>query len=62
MSELGVDVSEQESKTLDRYLDEPFDYVVTVCDSAAEACPFFPGPQAPLVSAGPIGGAGRRSV
>jgi SAM-dependent methyltransferase len=33
-----VDVSGQESKTLDRYLDEPFDYVVTVCDDANEAC------------------------
>src|SRR3712207_2605484 len=43
MAELGVDVSRQESKTLERYLDEPFDYVVTVCDDANEACPVFPG-------------------
>jgi arsenate reductase len=43
MSELGVDISGQKSKTLDRYLGEPFDYVVTVCDDANEACPFFPG-------------------
>jgi arsenate reductase (thioredoxin) len=43
MAELGVDVSGQESKTLERYLDEPFDYVVTVCDDANEACPVFPG-------------------
>ena len=43
MAELGVDISGQESKTLDRYLDEPFDHVVTVCDAANEACPFFPG-------------------
>src|SRR5574340_465448 len=43
MAELGIDISQQESKTLDRYLDEPFDYVITVCDSAAEACPVFPG-------------------
>ena len=43
MEEIGVDISGQESKTLDRYLGEPFDYVITVCDEANEACPFFPG-------------------
>jgi len=43
MRELGVDISGQESKTLDRYLRKPFDYVITVCDDANEACPFFPG-------------------
>ena len=43
MAELGIDISEQESKTLDRYLDKPFDEVITVCDTAAEACPVFPG-------------------
>ena len=43
MDELGIDISGQESKTLDRYLGEPFDYVITVCDDAKEACPFFPG-------------------
>jgi arsenate reductase len=42
MGEMGVDISGQESKTLDRYLKEPFDYVITVCDDANEACPFFP--------------------
>src|SRR5215211_455521 len=45
MDEIGVDISEQESKTLDRYLQEPVDYVITVCDDANEACPFFPGAQ-----------------
>ena len=43
MDEIGVDISGQESKTLERYLGEPFDYVITVCDEANEACPFFPG-------------------
>ena len=43
MDEIGVDVSGQESKTLERYLREPFDYVITVCDEANEACPVFPG-------------------
>jgi arsenate reductase len=43
MAELGIDISQHASKTLDRYLGEPFDAVVTVCDQAAEACPVFPG-------------------
>jgi arsenate reductase len=43
MAELGTDISGQESKTLERYLGEPFEYVVTVCDDANEACPVFPG-------------------
>jgi arsenate reductase len=43
MDEVGVDISGQESKTLERYLREPFDYVITVCDDANEACPVFPG-------------------
>jgi arsenate reductase (thioredoxin) len=43
MDEIGIDISGQESKTLNRYLGVPFDYVVTVCDEANEACPFFPG-------------------
>jgi arsenate reductase len=43
MAELGVDISGQASKTLDRYLSEPFDFVITVCDQAKAACPAFPG-------------------
>ena len=43
MDEIGIDISGQESKTLDVYLDRPFEYVITVCDEANEACPFFPG-------------------
>lgn len=48
MAEIGIDVSGQESKTLDRYLGEPFDHVVTVCDEANEACPYFPGARSRL--------------
>jgi arsenate reductase (thioredoxin) len=48
MDEIGVDISDQESKTLDQYLGELFDYVITVCDDANEACPFFPGAQSRL--------------
>ncbi|HJQ29426.1 MAG TPA: arsenate reductase ArsC [Rubrobacter sp.] len=43
MAEIGVDISGQESKTLERYKAEPFDYVITVCDDANEACPVFSG-------------------
>ena len=44
MRELGIDISAHRSKHLGEYLAQPFDYVITVCDSAAEACPAFPGP------------------
>jgi arsenate reductase len=43
MAELGIDIAGQQSKTLDRYLGQPFDAVITVCDDANEACPVFPG-------------------
>jgi arsenate reductase (thioredoxin) len=42
MAELGVDLRGHTSKTLDRFVGEPWDYVITVCDSANEACPVFP--------------------
>ncbi len=48
MGELGVDISGQESKILECYLGERFDYVVTVCDAANEACPVFPGAKSRL--------------
>ena len=41
MAEVGIDISLQESKTLDQYVDQPFDLVITVCDEANEACPYF---------------------
>jgi len=43
MHELGIDMSQAESKHLDRFANEPFDLVVTVCDNAREACPVFSG-------------------
>ncbi len=43
MAELGIDISGQQSKTLERYVREPFDKVITVCDQANEACPVFFG-------------------
>jgi arsenate reductase len=43
MDELGIDLGGHTSKTLDRFLAEPWDYVITVCDTANERCPVFPG-------------------
>ena len=43
MSELGIDISANRSKSVDEFIGQPFDYIVTVCDSARESCPFFPG-------------------
>ncbi len=42
MADAGIDISAQTSKTVERFVDEAFDLVVTVCDDAAEACPVFP--------------------
>jgi len=43
MSELGVDVSKARSKSIEEMLELYFDIVVTVCDSAREECPIYPG-------------------
>jgi arsenate reductase len=43
LKEIGIDISGQRSKHINEYLGQKFDYVITVCDEAAESCPFFPG-------------------
>lgn len=43
MRELGMDISGARSKHLDEFMEQEFEYVITVCDSAAESCPMFPG-------------------
>ena len=43
MSELGLDISHQRSKSVEQVAGEHFDIVVTTCDEAKEACPLFPG-------------------
>ena len=43
MAEAGIDSSHHTSKTVDAFKGQQFDVVVTVCDSARETCPFFPG-------------------
>lgn len=44
MAEAGIDISHQRSKLINEVMNIPFDYVITVCDSANETCPIFPGP------------------
>jgi arsenate reductase len=43
MEEIGVDISKQTSKSMDQFLNEEFDYIITLCDHAATFCPTFPG-------------------
>ena len=43
MREIGIDVSGQRSKSVDEFAGQEFDYVITVCDTARESCPVFPG-------------------
>ena len=43
MREVGIDISGHRSKSVDEFLGEEFDYVITVCDNAKEQCPIFPG-------------------
>ena len=43
MEENGIDISGQTSKSMDLFLNETFDYVITLCDHAARFCPAFPG-------------------
>jgi arsenate reductase len=43
MKEVGIDISRQQSKDVSIYAHDKFDYVITVCDRAKQACPVFPG-------------------
>jgi arsenate reductase (thioredoxin) len=43
LRELGIDPSGQTSKSLEQFIGQPFDVVITVCDNAAQYCPFWPG-------------------
>ncbi len=43
MREIDIDISGHRSKSVDKFAGEEFDYVITVCDSANEQCPIFPG-------------------
>ena len=64
MAEISVDLSQHRSKSMMEFKGRTFDYVVTVCDSAHEVCPFFPGekeihtsfsdPTMPVMAAMPV--------
>jgi arsenate reductase (thioredoxin) len=43
MREIGIDISGHRSKSVDGFIGQEFDYVITVCDNANETCPVFPG-------------------
>jgi arsenate reductase len=43
MYEIGIDISQHRSKSVDEFLDKQLDYVITVCDHASQRCPVFPG-------------------
>lgn len=43
LAEVNIDISSARSKSMNEFLGQSFDYVVTVCDDAREACPVFPG-------------------
>lgn len=43
MKEIGIDISKNHPKMVDQFLNDSFDYVITVCDNAKETCPVFIG-------------------
>jgi len=43
MKKAGIDISNHTPRHVDEYINEPWDYVITVCDNANETCPLFPG-------------------
>lgn len=48
MAELGIDISAHESKTIERFMGQPWDWLIPVCEEACEACPYVPGAMAVL--------------
>ena len=49
MAEIGIDISSYNSNHIDEYINESFDFIITVCDNANETCPIFPNSNAKKV-------------
>ena len=43
MAEVGIDISSHQSKSVDKFLNQKFDFVITVCDNSKQTCPLFSG-------------------
>jgi arsenate reductase len=43
MAEIGIDISHHTSKSIDQFLGQPVEYLITVCDNARDNCPYVPG-------------------
>lgn len=43
MKQIGIDITYHRSKSVDEFVGQDFDYIITVCDNAKESCPVFPG-------------------
>lgn len=43
MARMNIDIANQRSKSLENFIGQDFDYIITVCDRARESCPVFPG-------------------
>ena len=48
MAELGIDISGHASKTIERFMGQPWDWLIPVCEEGCEACPYVPGAKAVL--------------
>ena len=48
MGELGIDISGHSSKTIERFMGQPWDFLIPVCEEACEACPYVPGAKSVL--------------
>lgn len=48
MAELGIDISGHASKTIERFVGQPWDWLIPVCEEAYEACPYVPGAKSVL--------------
>ena len=46
MAKIGMDISSYNSNHIDEYINESFDFIITVCDNANETCPIFPNSNA----------------